>query len=111
MFLRIYAGNDGQSHFEEMDIPSGPAGRSPVQAVKTISFTHQKPGTVIDFHTVPERSYYITLSGAGEVGIGNGEVRRIGPGDITLCEDLTGQGHSMRIVSKEPRVFARIVLA
>jgi hypothetical protein len=45
------------------------------------------------------------------VGIGNGEVRRINPGDMTLCEDLTGQGHSMRIVSKEPRIFARIVLA
>jgi len=111
MFLRIYTGKDGQSHFEELKIPSGPEGRSPLQIAKSISFHHQEPGRFIDFHTVPERSYYITLSGQGEVGIGNGEVRRINPGDMTLCEDLTGQGHSMRIVSKEPRIFARIVLA
>ena len=111
MFLRIYAGDDGISHFEELDIPFEPDGRSPVQAVKSISFRRQEPGSFVDFHTVQEPAYFITLSGEGEVSNGHGEVRRIGPGDMTLCEDLTGKGHSMRIVSNEARIFARIILA
>lgn len=111
MFLRIYSGEDGQSHFEEIEVPSGPDGRSPLQAAKAISFFHLPPGSRVDFHTVPERSLYINLSGEAEVGIGSGEVRRIRPGDVTLCEDLTGQGHNMRVLGKKPRVMARIVLA
>jgi len=111
MFLRVYSGDDGQSHFEELEIPFGPDGRSPVQEVRSISFHRQEPGRFLDFHTVSERSYFITLSGEGEVGNGNGEVRHLGPGDMTICEDFTGQGHSMRIVSNEARIFARITLA
>ncbi len=111
MFLRVYTGEDGRSHYEELEVPSGPDGRSPVQAAKAISFRHQEPGMFLDFHTVAERSYFITLSGQGEMGFGNGEVRRIGPGDMELCEDLTGQGHSMRVIGNKPRVYARLVLA
>ena len=111
MFLRIYTGQDGRAHFEELEVPSGPSGRSPLQAAKNISFYHQPPGTFVDFHPTPEPSFFITLSGQGEVGIGSGEVRRIGPGDMTLCEDKTGQGHSMRVIGDQPRIFARITLA
>ncbi len=111
MFLRIYSGADGQARFDELDVPSGPDGRSPFQAAKHICFYHQEPGTFVDFHTTPEPSFFITLSGQGEVGIGSGEVRRIGPGDMTLCEDVTGQGHSMRVIGNKPRIFARITLA
>lgn len=111
MFLRIYTGEDGRSHCEELLVPSGSGGRSPAQAVKTLSFTHQPPGTFVDFHTTPERSFYIHLSGQGELGFGNGETRRVGPGDMTLCEDRTGQGHTMRVIGDGPQVFVRIVLA
>ena len=110
MYLRMYSGDDGLSHFEELEFPFGPGGISPEQAVKTISFHRQEPGLFIDFHTISERAYYITISGEGELSNGV-EVKRITPGSITLTEDSTGKGHSMRIVSKEPRIFARIALA
>jgi len=111
MILRIYSGDDGLSHFEDTEIPFEASGVSPVQAVKSISFHRQEPGRFVDFHTISERAYFITLSGEGELSNGNGEVRHVGPGTISLCEDFTGKGHSMRIVSNEPRVFVRIVLS
>ena len=111
MFIRIYTGNDGKSQFEQMKIPAAVDGKPLLQAAKSISFYTQAPGTLVDFHTVPEKAYYITLSGQGEVSNGLGEKQVLGPGDISFCEDLTGQGHVMRIISNVPRVFARIVLA
>jgi len=111
MFYPIYAGTDGKSHFEEMKTPATIDGKPLLQAAKTISFHTQPPGTFVDFHTVPEKAYYITLSGQGELSNGLGEKHLLGAGDMTVCEDLTGQGHAMRVVSKVPRVFARVVLA
>ncbi len=110
MFIRIYSGKDGKSHFEEMKIPATPDGKPLLQSAKSISFHTQAPGTLVDFHTVSEKAYYFTLSGQGEVSNGLGEKYLLGPGDMSLCEDLTGQGHSMHIIGTVPRVFARVVL-
>jgi hypothetical protein len=44
------------------------------------------------------------LSGAVDIEIGDGTVRRLGSGDILIAEDLTGQGHGTREVGPEPRV-------
>jgi len=111
MFLKIYTGEDDKSHIEETEIPMGPDGRSPIQEAKDICFCRQEPGTFIGFHTTPEPAYFITLSGQGEVAVGSGETRRLGPGDMTLCEDVKGQGHSMRIIGDKPRIYVRIKLA
>ncbi len=110
MYYRIYTGDDGQSHFEVMSLPFTIDGKPVLQAAKTISFHVQPPGTFVDFHTVPEKAYFITLAGQGEVSNGLGEKHLLNAGDMTLCEDFTGQGHAMRIVSTTPRVFARIIL-
>jgi hypothetical protein len=45
-----------------------------------------------------------SLTGAVDIEIGDGTVRRLGPGDILIAEDLTGQGHGTREVGPEPRV-------
>ena len=45
-----------------------------------------------------------TLSGAVDIEIGDGTVRRLGPGDVLIAEDLTSQGHVTREVGPEPRV-------
>jgi hypothetical protein len=52
----------------------------------------------------------LSLSGQVEIGIGDGTVRRLGPGDVMLAEDLTGQGHTTRAVGNEPRLSAAIPL-
>ena len=111
MLVRIYSGEDGQSHFEELDFPTGPAGRSPLQEAKGISFSRFEPGQFMDWHNAPRRQYVITLSGQVEIGIGDGTVRKLGPGDVLLAEDLTGRGHTTRVVGKQTRVTAIIPLA
>jgi hypothetical protein len=35
----------------------------------------------------------------------------VGPGDVLLAEDLTGQGHITRVVGTEPRLYATVPLA
>jgi len=43
------------------------------------------------------------LEGKVDIEIGDGTVRRFGPGDILLAEDTTGRGHISRAVAGEPR--------
>lgn len=111
MYIRLYSGEDGQSHFEELELPAGPVGSSPVHAASGITFRRSEPGEFIDWHTAPRRQYIITLSGQAEVVIGDGTVRRFGPGDVMLAEDLTGRGHTTGAVGNEPRLSAVVPLS
>ena len=106
---RLYTGEDGQSHFEEMDLDSHPV-LAKMQNTTGIVFRSAPPGDFIDWHTAPRRQYVITLSGEGEVGLGDGSVHRFGPGNVNLAEDLIGQGHTTRVVGNVPRVTAVIPL-
>src|SRR6516165_3635914 len=112
--FRLYSGNDGQSHIEEVSfsfMPGDIAEQSPTQAASGISFSKIKPGTFSDWHNAPRRQYVITLAGAIEIGLGDGSVHRFGVGEAMLAEDLTGQGHTTRAVGTEPRLTVTIPLA
>jgi hypothetical protein len=61
-----------------------------------VIFRETPAGGALDFHTAPRRQFVITLSGIGEIECGDGSRRRVGPGDIMLAEDTTGQGHITR---------------
>ena len=104
---RLYTGSDGESHFEDIEIPledSGDIGRmSQVQNVTGIIFRETEPDYDYDWHTVPQRQYVITLSGGVDIEVGDGTIRRFGPGDILLAEDTTGRGHRSRAVNAQPR--------
>lgn len=110
MFIRIYTGEDGQSHFEELELPTGPVGQAPFQASTGISFRRSEAGHFMDWHNAPRRQYVITLSGQAEIVIGDGTVRRLSPSDVLLAEDLTGRGHTTRVIGNEPRVSVAIAL-
>ncbi|MEC8958281.1 MAG: hypothetical protein VYE35_01025, partial [Chloroflexota bacterium] len=62
------------------------------------------------WHIAPRRQYIITLSGEAEIGLKDGTVRRLGAGDFNLAEDLTGAGHTTRVVGDVPRVTATVHL-
>jgi hypothetical protein len=49
-------------------------------------------------------------SGQAEIEVGDGTVARVGPGDVVLAEDLTGQGHVTRVVGDQPRLYAIVPL-
>ena len=108
-FIRLYTGDDGESHIEEQSLDSHPD-LSQLMAAEGIVFRSTPPGNFIDWHPAPRRQFVITLAGEGEIGLGDGSLHRLKPGDVNLAEDLTGRGHTTRVVSSEPRVTATIPL-
>ena len=110
LITRIYTGEDGHSHFEDLDISDHPNLES-LSGVTSIRFRVGEPGLFSDWHQESRRNFIITLSGEGEIGIGDGSLRRFGPGQVMLVEDLTGQGHTTRVSSTEPRITVAIPLA
>ena len=112
--VRIYTGEDGESHIEEMELPfeqMGHALRTATQAATGVQFSCLRPTQLVDFHTAPRRQYVITLQGQVEIGLGDGTRRIFNVGDIELCEDLTGRGHTTRSVGDVDRISVQIPLA
>ena len=108
--MRLYTGADGQSHLEELDLAFHPE-LTTLQPTKGIVFRTSQPGHFSDWHNAPRRQFVITLTGEVEIGLGNGTIRRFGPGHVTLAEDLTGHGHTTRVVGDQPRLSVTIPLA
>ena len=108
MFYRLYTGDDGESHLEELDMEAGFAAFGKMQAASGVQFRKVDPGDFQDWHNAPRRQYLITLQGQVEIGIGDGTVQTFGAGDVMLADDLTGKGHTTRVVGNVPRVFATI---
>ena len=107
---RLYSGDDGQSHIEELDI----AARADITqglAVSTITFREWQPGHFIDWHPAPRRQYIISISGHIEIELGDGTKHTFNPGDARLVEDLTGHGHVTRVPGETPSISAVIPLA
>lgn len=114
-YIRLYAGPDGESHFEdvEIDLPEEtPWGSvlSTMMPAKGIIFRRSPVGHFIDWHVAKSRRFVITVSGVGEKTASDGEVRRLGPGSILLAEDTTGKGHITRVVGNEERVSIFVLL-
>jgi hypothetical protein len=109
-FIRLYTGDDGETHCEERDASEIPEFASPQNASR-ISFQVSAPGRFSDWHPAPRRQYVITLSGEAEIGLKDGSTYRLLPGDVNLAEDTTGGGHTTRVVSDVPRITAQVPLA
>jgi quercetin dioxygenase-like cupin family protein len=104
----MYTGPDGKTHIEELAL-DGPV-LSAVLDAEAISFRSMPPGHFIDWHPAPRRQFVITLSGEVEIGLEDGSLHRYGPGHVALAEDLTGKGHTTRVVGATPRLTATIPL-
>jgi hypothetical protein len=119
---RLYAGDDGASHFEDLWFPLEEKldHPSPTIAGESIGFVGQLPATAVswrvtppggdhDFHWSPGRALQFTLVGLLELEVGGGERRRFGPGSaLMLDEQGVGQGH--RSIEIEPRTTLNVYL-
>jgi len=117
-FLRVYSGYDGQSHIEEfepdwnpfLDTEGAHGEGTALESATGITIRRNPPGYFLDYHCAPRRQYTITIAGELELGTGDGTVLRCGPGTVLLAEDLTGQGHTTRVVGTETRVTVIVPL-
>ena len=105
--VRVYAGDDGESHFEtltpdqmaEIVFPLGDG---------AVTFSQRPSPTFSDYHTAPRRQYVVNIAGIAEFETADGTKVRMVPGDILVAEDLTGHGHIARSIGDEPRISLAI---
>lgn len=108
--VRMYTGDDGKSHFQDIPLEFRAREGKPldelavVDAESGIRGIKFGPTGTTPLHNAPGRVCVITLSGAVELEVGDGTTRRLGPGDILIAEDTTGEGHFTREVGEKPRV-------
>lgn len=108
--VRVYSGNDGESHFEDL---------TPDQLAQVVSRVGNGPinlnrrssPSFSDYHTAPRRQYVVMMQGTAEFETADGSRRRLLAGDVLLAEDLTGHGHIARGIGRKERVSLAVPLA
>ena len=99
MMKRIYTGDDGLSHVEQVELNAQSVLEKVTGAVVRVS----QPGSFSDWHVGPTRRYIINLTGGGQLEVAEGKVD-LPPGTVEYIDDLTGKGHTTANVGQEPRV-------
>ncbi|MDE0950726.1 MAG: hypothetical protein OSA45_05610 [Halioglobus sp.] len=113
--VRIWTGDDQNSHFEEgwIDLNPGVHGDllSDKLSITTASFQETASGGTLAWHTAPVRQLVVTLSGTLDFETRAGQHFQLAPGDILLAEDTVGGGHSWELVDEQPWRRVYLVLA
>lgn len=117
--LRIYTTADGESHFDEVEIPT--TARSIFPGIAPFELSVHYPSSRIRFtripshvnevgwHKVPERVLTVRLNGSAEYQTSDGETRHVPAGAFVLLEDTHGKGHISR-QSKQEQIVIWITL-
>lgn len=118
-YVRVYADENGESHFEDVEVeltpvdfapPAPPMNLSAFTPATQFAFVSASVGWYGDWHPTPRRQIFFSLSGEIEVEVSDGEVRRFGPGSVTLLEDTWGKGHTTRVVGTADVLLAVVQL-
>jgi quercetin dioxygenase-like cupin family protein len=108
--FRMYTDSEGHSHIEEQTITSHASLSDPRSAVQ-LQFHEVPVDYFSDWHPAPRRQCSIILEGQMELGLRDGTLWQLNPGDAILAEDVTGSGHTTRVSSATPAITAVIPLA
>ena len=112
-YVRLFTGEDGLSHFEDVDVKLSGGGTSELSdamAVTNLVFRRNRPDYDLDWHPAPRRQFVVNLTGEVEIEASGGETRRFGPGSVMLAEDTTGKGHKSRAVGNAERLSLFVYL-
>ncbi len=108
--VRLYADQDGESHFEDITVtleevdfapPAAPlnvAALFDATSCSLVSAGADWGGDVS--HPSPRRQLFALLVGTMDVTASDGETRRFDAGSLLLFEDTTGDGHKTKIVEE-----------
>lgn len=113
-YVRLYADARGLSHFADERLPLTPAGSGATAEdrlsinrlgdLKGVIFVRLRAGAFEDWHVAPRRQIMLCVHGIVEITAGDGQKRRMMPGQFMLLEDVTGRGHTTRAVGNEDHV-------
>ena len=120
-YVRLFADERGESHFEDVEIALVPVDFAPPAAPLNIAqflptaqsrwvgapvgWDGEKP------HLSPHRQIFCLLQGEYEVTVSDGHVRRFAAGSVLLLEDTWGKGHSTRVTGQEDVLVFSVALA
>lgn len=109
-YFRIYADGSGGSHVEALAAsyapvdyapPATPFDVSPPVGATGYVMVRFPVGWVGAPHPTPRRQIFVVQSGAMEGTATDGAVLTLRAGDMLLMEDVTGRGHSSRVVGDD----------
>ena len=110
-YIRLYADERGESHFEDLEIELNPMDYAPPASPLNIAEflpTEQSlwVGAPVGWdgeepHPTPRRQIFCTVKGEYEVTASDGDVRRFPVGSVLLLEDTWGKGHTGRVIGDE----------
>lgn len=117
--VRLWTGEDGDSHAEEGSIdlrPDPQAGSggdllSGALGAVRVSLQETAAGGRYAWHTAPVRQLVITLGGTLDFATRGGQHFTLRPGDVLLAEDTAGSGHTWRLTDGQPWRRVYVVLA
>jgi hypothetical protein len=118
-YTRLYASDDGESHFEQIEVklslteyapPAPPLELSEMRTAAQFGFMNAPAGWSSDWHLSSARNLFFVLTGEWEVTASDGESRRFRVGSVLLVEDTSGKGHSSRVVSETDSLAAMVEL-
>ena len=118
--LRVYADENGESHFSEMEIAmSGSSQLVPGYTIQMstpapaadIKFLTYPPGVSNDWHSAPARQFVISLDRTFEIETSDGQRRQIQPSTVFFVEDTWGKGHKTWSLGDHPVTLIFVALA
>ncbi len=119
IYTRIYADENGESHFEDVEVkfksidfapPAPPLDLSEFGPAESCSLLRGPESWYGDWHPAPYRQLHFYLSGEIKAETSDGEIRQFGPGSIILVEDTTGKGHRSRVAGSSETLIATVKL-
>jgi hypothetical protein len=108
-YVRVYAGQDGETHFEDVEVafvatevfPGLPlldvAPPIAISSLVFVGFPAEARG--MGWRRAPRRQFVI-FGADVEVEVSDGEIRRIAASRPILFEDTTGKGHDTRLLGE-----------
>ena len=116
-FLRIFADEQGCSHFETREIdmqakdyapPAPSLNTSNLKSADNSVFLELPVGWYGNWHPTPVRQWLILMTGVCEFEVGDGERVTCRAGDVVMLDDLIGRGHQTKVLGNESVRIAAI---
>ena len=117
---RLYAAEDGESHFADVELEFSPTkhveaapalGLSTALSATELRFMNAPAGWASDWHPTSDRNFFVVLSGEWEVTASDGQTRQFSAGSLLLVEDTSGKGHTSRVVSEAESIVVMVQLS
>jgi hypothetical protein len=109
-FVRLFTDEDGESHFEDVEMPMSAVQYAPPApaldlsdplTATRVSWLRFPAHWNDDAHPSPRRQLFVVLAGRVEGWTSKGDTRHFEAGDCLLMEDTTGKGHGARPLDGE----------